>query len=179
MIYICVCVEHLKRCKTSCCLMMDDFRDSSFWIILAGGTWSMDRSGANEDTYPMLVISRLITVTYLPIFSEMGRGSTQEPPCRPFELFIVLHCCRNLALFYFILDFAASEPSSESLLRTEIHAGSTNFSWQFVRDLFCARMMHSTTKFAMLFLSKCVIPAVYVKLAGTLRGKPFQANNWQ
>ena len=25
----------------------------------------MDRSGANEDTYPMLVISRLITVTYL------------------------------------------------------------------------------------------------------------------
>ena len=63
----------------------------------------MDRSGANEDTYPMLVISRLITVTYLPIFSEMGRGSTQEPPCRPFELFIVLHCCRNLALFYFIL----------------------------------------------------------------------------
>ena len=28
----------------------------------------MDRSGANEDTYPMLVISRLITVTYLPIF---------------------------------------------------------------------------------------------------------------
>ena len=42
----------------------------------------MDRSGANEDTYPMLVISRLITVTYLPIFSEMGRGSTQEPPRR-------------------------------------------------------------------------------------------------
>ena len=28
----------------------------------------MDRSGANEDTYPMLVISRLITVTYLPIY---------------------------------------------------------------------------------------------------------------
>ena len=24
----------------------------------------------------------------------------------------------------------------ESLLRTEIHAGSTNFSWQFVRDCF-------------------------------------------
>ena len=30
----------------------------------------MDRSGANEDTYPMLVISRLITVTYLPILLE-------------------------------------------------------------------------------------------------------------
>ena len=30
----------------------------------------MDRSGANEDTYPMLVISRLITVTYLPFFQK-------------------------------------------------------------------------------------------------------------
>ena len=30
----------------------------------------MDRSGANEDTYPMLVISRLITVTYLPTLLE-------------------------------------------------------------------------------------------------------------
>ena len=34
-------------------------------------------------------------------------------------------------------------------------------------------------QFAKMFLSKCVIPVVYVKLAGTLRGKPFQANNWQ
>ena len=33
----------------------------------------MDRSGANEDTYPMLVISRLITVTYLPIFFRNGK----------------------------------------------------------------------------------------------------------
>ena len=65
----------------------------------------------------------------------------------------------------------------ESLLRTEIHAGSTNFFLAVCKVLFCARLMHSTTKFAMLFLSKCVIPAVYVKLAGTLRGKPFQANN--
>ena len=55
-------MNHLHRCKTS-------FGCSCFfYIMFAGGTWSMDRSGANEDTYPLLVISRLITVTYLPIF---------------------------------------------------------------------------------------------------------------
>ena len=53
----------------------------------------MDRSGANEDTYPMLVISRLITVTYLPIFSEMGRGSTQEPQCHIIYFFTVATIC--------------------------------------------------------------------------------------
>ena len=46
-----------------------------------------------------------------------GTWLTQEPPsrfiCQPFALFYLLHCCRNLASFYFILDFTASEPSSE------------------------------------------------------------------
>ena len=74
----------------------------------------MDRSGANEDTYPMLVISRLITVTYLPFFSEMGRGSTQEPPCRSFE--ISFYCTVVAIWNYFrptMYGSAASEPSSE------------------------------------------------------------------
>ena len=73
----------------------------------------MDRSGANEDTYPMLVISRLITVTYLPIFSEMGRGSTQEPPCDLIETFSF---CTVVAIWNqfwsFTISSAASEPSS-------------------------------------------------------------------
>ena len=90
------------------------FVSTRFWTMFAGGTWSMDRSGANEDTYPMLVISRLITVTYLPIFSEMGRGWTQEPPCRSFEF--SLHCT-DVAIWkcfrYNLYGSATSEPSSE------------------------------------------------------------------
>ena len=38
-------------------------------------------------------------------FQKWGRGSTQEPPCRPFELFIVLHCCRNLELLLVNYDW--------------------------------------------------------------------------
>ena len=75
-----VCVKHLNRCKTSnfAVTLVSFFAlHKNFGISLytfAGGTWSMDRSGANEDTYPMLVISRLITVTYLLIFSDIARG---------------------------------------------------------------------------------------------------------
>ena len=32
----------------------------------------------------------------------MGRGSTQEPPCRPFEDFNFLHCWRNLDFFGYL-----------------------------------------------------------------------------
>ena len=48
----------------------------------------MDRSGANEDTYPMLVISRLITVTYLPTLLEWEEAQPKKPPRRPFEISI-------------------------------------------------------------------------------------------
>ena len=75
----------------------------------------------------------------------------------------MLILCTVVAIWhYFILFWTSLHqnlPQSkdvESLLRTEIHVGSTNFSWQFFKGLFCARVMHSTTKFAMLFLSKCV-----------------------
>ena len=39
----------------------------------------------------------------------------------------------------------------ESILRTEVLVESTNLSCQFVGILFCARTMHSTTKFAICF----------------------------
>ena len=48
-----------------------------------------------------------VPLTYLLQISFFGNGTwlTQEPPCRficqPFALFNLLHCCRNLALFYF------------------------------------------------------------------------------
>ena len=68
---------------------------------------------------------------------------------------------KDVERIYFALNFTLDQPIFLAVFK----------------GLFCAREMHSTTKFAMLFLSKCVIPAVHVKLAGTLRGKPFQANN--
>ena len=101
----CVCVDHLKRCKTS--NLLDDvlqwFSNLTlpFWLfhlifqqkqgVVAGSRvyHQRRRSGFPGDTWP--------DQPCVPAnFSEMGRGSTQEPPCRSFELFIFLHCCRNL-----------------------------------------------------------------------------------
>ena len=53
---VCVCV---KLCS------------EELYTVTAGDTWSMDRAGANEDTYSLLVISRLITVTYRLLTSEL------------------------------------------------------------------------------------------------------------
>ena len=55
----------------------------------------MDRSGANEDTYPMLVISRLITVTYLPIYWN-GKRLNPRTSTSSIWNFNLLHCWRNL-----------------------------------------------------------------------------------
>ena len=113
-----VCVDHLKRCKTSY-----SFNLVQFYFVLAGGTGvtlvpvptktarsHSDIKGRRPFDVPA---SNFIFVS---IFCY-GTWLTQEPPsrffCQPFALFYLLHCCRNLALFYFILDFTASEPSSE------------------------------------------------------------------
>ena len=49
-----VCVDHLKRCKTSFVSMMIGFRGFRFWIILAGGCRECHSSAANEDGYDIL-----------------------------------------------------------------------------------------------------------------------------
>ena len=61
----------------------------------------MDRSGANEDTYPLLVISRLITVTYLPFCKSV---STVDQA-------VTLRCFESTRLPQSVLN--ASEPSSD------------------------------------------------------------------
>ena len=82
-----------------------------------------------------------INLTISLVFANGNRPS-QEPARRYFPLEgCLLHCCRNLDLFGYLqlvqlhLNLLQSK-DVENLLRTEIHAGSTNFSWQFVRDCF-------------------------------------------
>ena len=94
---VCVCVYHLYRCKTS--LYVSARHVCFFTQWYAGGTWSMDRSGANEDTYPMLVISRLITVTYLPIFQKWEEAQPKNLHVVHLNFFGFLH--QNLPLNVF------------------------------------------------------------------------------
>ena len=65
--WVCVCVNHLKRCKTS---------------NLAGGCRECHSSAANEDGYDILWYRSGTLDRRTCQFSWMGRGSTLEPPCR-------------------------------------------------------------------------------------------------
>ena len=168
---VCVCVKRLYRRKTSMALL-----NLVFWYYFSFQTSRGMECASDVSIQRRRICCTVIWIgdaqsTYLHLFSGMGRGSTQEPPCRLIVNADSLHCCRNLALFYFILDFTASEPSSEQGRRKfTSHWNSrwiNQFSWQFFKGLFCARVMHSTTTFAMLFLSKCVwvcVKLLYVKL---------------
>ena len=83
-------------------------------------------------------------------FSEMGRGSTQEPPWRPIETY---GFCTVVAIWiYFghlrmvqLHQNCLQSKGVESFLQTEFRAGSTNFPVRFYW-IVCAREMHSTTE---------------------------------
>ena len=76
-------------------------------------------------------------------FSEMGRGSTQEPPCRLFEQFnfSALLSQSGITFDQFrLVQLHQNLPQSkdvESILRTEVHVGSTNFPVRFYWIVFC------------------------------------------
>ena len=68
-------------------------------------------------------------------FSEMGRGSTQEPPRRLSVNFDVLRCCRNLALFLFWTSLHQNLPR-KVYFALKFTLDQLIFSWQFVRYCF-------------------------------------------
>ena len=71
--------------------------------------------------------------------------------------------------------------SSKGVERILLHCFSRLVTYHFLSGLtevFFARTMHSTSEFAKMFLSKCVIHAGFVKVAWTLRGKLVEAKTW-
>ena len=117
----------------------------------------MMKSPPNEDASSFAVIWRRDAfVTYLFHFRrwDVANPRTTKPFSNNLLIFL-LHCFRNLnycwhrqmeqlLLFWPLMaDWAASEPSEpsskdvESILRTEFHAGSANFSCQVLLKCFC------------------------------------------
>ena len=91
-IYVCVCVDHLKRCKTStfrchfhvlvfCFFHVLPFVFVSSTIHLNAGGHSISL-GLCPTKLPVKWDIQLGQLDVPANFSEMGRGSTQEPPCR-------------------------------------------------------------------------------------------------
>ena len=120
------------------------------------------------------VVQGLLPFNFL--FLVMGRGSTQEPPSRFYNF---LHCCRNLSRWERF--GAVSTSNSFHLALAMAMVALWYFLGSFHRPIpvrynwnAFARKMHSTSKFAMIVLSKCVIHAGFVMVAWTLRGIPFQ-----
>ena len=110
----------------------------------------MMRLCTNEDSLSVCLsdIHELIThgrtcICFDVNFAVNGTWLTQRTTL-PFHLTCsdLLHCCRNLELLSSLICMVLLHqnlPQSkdvESLLRTEVHAGSTKFSWQFLRDCF-------------------------------------------
>ena len=87
-VLLCVCVEHLKRCKTS--NRVGGFR-FSFLILLnefhfqfQQGAQKAHRAVPNEALYGVLRISRLITWTYLhPFFNSFDVIFLKSRPAKP------------------------------------------------------------------------------------------------
>ena len=95
--YVCVyvCVSHLERCKTSICCFLPNLQG-----VVAGSRvyHQRRRSGFPGDTWP--------DQPCVPAnFTGMGRGSTQEPPRRPFETSIY---CTVVAIWNQFWSFTIS-----------------------------------------------------------------------
>ena len=112
---VCVCVNHLNRCKTSTCLCCR-FEFAVFSLFpnkcqlftcFSRGAQKAHRAVPNEALYGVLRISRLITWTYLHIsgYFRHGKGLSQEPSRRHY-LFSTISCmaaaiCNLFSVFGF------------------------------------------------------------------------------
>ena len=149
--------------------MSDDFHYRSVWTIprchLQGVVAGSRVYHQRKHSVP-LVIHGLISHVYLPIFRNGKRLNPRTSTLSKCQFRYSALLSQSGIIFIFILDFATSESSSKSLFRTEIHARSTNFFLVICKILSCIRLMHFTTKFAMLFLSKymCVKGSVYKRV---------------
>ena len=110
---VCVCVEHLKRCKTSFSSMMVDFRGFSLLNhICRGMECASDVSIQRRRICCTVIWIGDAQSTYLLIFVHGNRPS-QEPACRFVFNFFSAQLPQSAYSTIFMIEKAASKPSSE------------------------------------------------------------------
>ena len=126
---LCVCVNHLNRCKTSTMFLQGGSESHSIHCPTKTVVWDCD-IGTDHPDVPAIFQ-----------FIVNGYRLSQVPACRskPFQL---LHCCRNLVLFYFILSSIASEPSSEQGRRKHTSNWIARWINQFLLSDFTGLFVH-------------------------------------
>ena len=131
-----VCVDHLKRCKTSFVLLMVVFS----WFSLL-------KEAGGSSTIASLLPTKTLAIggDTRPDQSGVPANLQKWEEAQPKNLHAVylsmLTCCTVVAIWYYFILFWTSlhqnlplSKDVENLLRHEFHAGSTKFSWQFLRD---------------------------------------------
>ena len=92
-------------------------------------------------------------------FIVNGNRLSQVPACRS-KPFHFLHCCRNLEFYFFwvlLHQNLLQSKDVESILRTELHDGSTIFSCQTVLDCLCTfDAFHISNSIRYFWASVCV-----------------------
>ena len=115
--FVCVCVDHLQRCKTSfrlfCAFVVGSTRFSSLY---AGGWSVLQMSPSNEDAsvvqwYGLGTLNpRTCSIFFISVNSNRP---SQEPACRFVFNFISAQLPQSAFSMTFMTDKAASKPSSE------------------------------------------------------------------
>ena len=175
--FFCVCVEHLKRCKTSTLI---DGIAFSYQVLchynepvlrILPGVYPISFSIAGGVTVDFLVTP---TKLWKSTGWKFGRKLLHTCSVAPGRIQVA---AGGHVILCFLLLFNCTvkyQPNFNLRFLTSDHSmAPVRFNWSVF-----ARKMHSTSEFAKMFLSKCVIHAGFVKVAWTPRGKPCQAKNW-
>ena len=161
---MCVCVraKHLQRCKTSNRHYEFYFQQGATAPLIS--PWPTKLLMFGEDMQSdQLHVPALFHFHFI----VNGNRLSQEPACRFFGGFLVLlHCCRNLHVSF------DNRRVSFNLISSSTGYGDRNFGYflgsfhrptpvRYNWSVF-ARKMHSTSEFAKIVRSKCVIHAGFV-----------------
>ena len=174
---LCVCVDHLYRCKTSLrflCgfVMVHDF------LFHAGGRGIQSGTTSNEATW-LYGIQSLISSAYLLQFSTVyGDRLSQVPACRlNFHFFSALLSQSGITFDQvWMVQLHQNLPLSkdvESILRTEVLVESTNLSCQFCRDCFVHERCTPQQNSQWCFWASVLLIPLSDKVVWALRGRPF------
>ena len=145
---VCVCVDHLKRCKTSkrwfgCFVSTDSFFQSwTGFSNSAGGLGCPCKYQPNEEACMRHWYHWRRPVTYLPIVRNGKRLNPRTSMASQLKLTVF---CTVVAIWiYFghlrmvqLHQNCLQSKGVESILLTEFHAGSTNFSCQVLLNCLC------------------------------------------
>ena len=178
-VYIYVCVEHLKRCKTSnsrnVCIgwflfLLFSGKLPSLHLLDAGGRGIQSGTTSNEATW-LYGTQSLISSAYLLQFSTVyGDRLSQVPACRFSNLF-----SNQTTVRFSQSDWAASEPvnpSSKDVERFPSHSFSLLIIQPFLSGLLRCFCTYDAFHINNSISYVSFIP-IFVKMVWTLRGKPF------